>query len=406
VIEMKHKTKLTSLDRRSFLKVGIGAVAASPFIHTGRRAAAASRGSAVACIRFWLSGGARSSAMWDADHLPKYNPYGKLYTTLPSGVDYFVGGLWNPSLQQVLDKISVVRSVYHGDKIGTNHRACSQRSLTGGIETALPGWSVVINRELRPTIPSIVVGSGRGFSQALGNLGLSFSSIVVPDSVAIARIRDTLNAGFGADEFERISDLRNKLSLGVIRRTAAEEVRDLPFQQTLSKEVVSHFSSEGHLDLRATGDSEALGRLRKNLINPVNGRQLETEGSLLANEDLRTLFEVGVSGSAGRYGRYNEGAMLALRLVQSGSKSVTISSGGWDTHQGEANKLGDMLPRLGSAIAGLIQVLDSLQPIDPSKPGNSALDQVLLVVDSEFSRDNTDASGYNGDDGSDHQSRY
>ena len=96
--------------------------------------------------------------------------------------------------------------------------------------------------------------------------------------------------------------------------------------------------------------------------------------------------------------------MLALRLVQSGVRSVTIERGGWDTHGNEQGRLTRNLSELSQALSGLITTLRDLQSL--SQLRTNALEDVLIVVDSEFARDNTADNGFNGNDGSDHQSRY
>ena len=394
-----------SINRRQFLGAAAAGFAAGPFIGGTRRAHAA-RGSAVACIRLWLGGGARSTALWDGKHTTKYNPYGLKYETPPSGLDYHISDLWPDSMLGVLDKIAVVRTLFHGDDIGTNHRACSERNLTGGLDRRLPGWAVVANRELDKTIPSVVVGSSGGLAEKLGGLGPAFSSIVVPNANAVSTIRDTLQAGLPASELDRIRKLRERISLESIRRTPSPIVRNLPLQQALAAGVVEHIKSGSSFDLRATADRERLGAVRKDLIDPASSLVVRPTGERLSNADLRRVFGVDGGGRAGRDGQYAEGAMLAVRLVQSGVRAVTVSAGGWDTHQGEADRLQSKIPMLGQAIVGLITVLDALPPLSGRATSTSALDDVLIVVDSEFSRDNTNDEGFNPDDGSDHRSTY
>lgn len=405
---MSANDQKSLLSRRRFLGTAAAStlgVSAGPFLGGVRRAHAA-RGSAVACIRFWLAGGARTSALWDGNHVTKFNPYGLKYEQAPSGVDYYPSALWPDSMLTVLDKMSVVRTLFHGEGIGTNHRACSERMLTGGLDSKLPGWAVVANRELRAPTPSVVIGSTGGFAERLGSLGPAFSSIVVPTAGSIATIRDALNAGFPAAEHERIRRLRRFLSKGVIQRTPSKIVQDLPLQQSLAADVVGYLKAGSQFELTANGDQEVIGTLRKDLVDPVTNDVIRDAGERLTNADLRALFRIQDNGSGGVEGQYGEGAMIALRMVQSGVRSVTVSRGGWDTHQGEQDKLTTRLGSLGTAITGLITALDALAPISGDPTKTSALDDVLFVVDSEFSRDNTGPDGFNGDDGSDHQSTY
>jgi hypothetical protein len=390
---MTKKSKPASTTRRQLIALAgasaAGAIAA-PYIGGVRRARAA-RGSAVACIRFYLNGGARTSAMWDANHTAKYNPYGTKYTSPPSGVDqsFFLGSLWPDSMVDVLPDISVVRTMFHGDGIGTSHDACQRRVLMGGTDDNLPGWATVTNRELFAPLPAIQIGDANDAAEALGNLGPTFSSIEIPNARSIDQIRTQFLAGLPSEpEMRRITRLRDLLSRRAVQRTPFEKVRNLPFQQSFTKEIIEQITNGAQFDVSSSGDGANLGRRI-------------SDGTQISNGDLRTIFGVSDNGGGNEYGA---GAMLGLRLVQSGLRSVTIERGGWDTHGNEATRLGGSLPQLGQAIAGLVSTLKNLESLSGNTA--SALDDVLIVVDSEFSRDNTGTGGYNGNNGSDHQSTY
>jgi hypothetical protein len=379
-----------NVSRRKFIKT-LGASAAgfvaAPFIGGVRRAHAA-HGSAQACIRFYLSGGARTSAMWDSNHIDKYNPYGTKYTTPPSGVasDFFVSDLWPDNIIEVLPDISVVRTMYHGDGVGTGHGACRQRVLTGGIDFNLPGWATVINRELDSLIPSVLIGNNGNASQ-LGSLGAAYASLTVPNARSVASLA-TSGADITLSEALRIRKLRNALSLRAIRQVGSKQIRDLPFHQTNAESITTQIA-QPYFNITAAGDEASIGT-RLSDDTPVT------------NAELRALF--GVNGNGGGNG-YGEKAMSALRLVQSGVRSVTITNGGWDTHGNEAARFNNSVPALGNAIHGLITTLKDLPSIS-IPPKANLLEDVLIVVDTEFARDNTGDNGFNNSDGSDHSSRY
>ncbi len=387
-------------SRRRFIKT-MGASAAgfavAPFIGGIRRAHAA-HGSAYACIRFYLSGGARTSAMWDSNHVDKYNPYGTKYTTPPSGVadDFFVSNLWPDNIVEVLPDIAVVRTIYHGDGIGTGHGACRQRVLSGGIDFNLPGWSTVINRELDSPIPAVLIGNNGNASQ-LGTLGAAYASLTVPNARSVVSLA---NAGIAGPEAFRIRKLRNALSLRAIRQVAATQIRDLPFHQTKAELITDQFSP-GIFDITTTGDTSSMGE-RTTIINDPEFPLLPAGQRVpVTNAYLRGIFNVNNNGGGNGYG---EKAMSALRLVQSGVRSVTITNGGWDTHGNEAARFNNSVPALGNALHGLITTLKDMESISGTKA--NALEDVLIVVDTEFGRDNTGDNGFNNNNGSDHSSRY
>src|SRR5262249_46951141 len=66
--------------------------------------------------------------------------------------------------------------------------------------------------------------------------------------------------------------------------------------------------------------------------------------------------------------------ILARRLVEAGTRFVTLDYGGWDSHVGLVNNCKDQMPALDHAIAGLITDLDR----------RGMLDTTLFWVTSEF----------------------
>ncbi|MFO0959815.1 MAG: DUF1501 domain-containing protein [Isosphaeraceae bacterium] len=80
-----------------------------------------------------------------------------------------------------------------------------------------------------------------------------------------------------------------------------------------------------------------------------------------------------------RYGRnaLGQGCLLARRLVESGVRFVTVTHGGWDTHQDNFKSLkARLLPSLDQAMSGLLQDLSD----------RGLLDSTLVVCLSDFGR--------------------
>jgi hypothetical protein len=80
-----------------------------------------------------------------------------------------------------------------------------------------------------------------------------------------------------------------------------------------------------------------------------------------------------------RYGRNSlgQGCLLARRLVEAGVRFVTVTDGGWDTHQNNFTSLKDrLLPRLDGAVSGLVQDLTD----------RGLIDSTLVLVLSDFGR--------------------
>ncbi len=80
-----------------------------------------------------------------------------------------------------------------------------------------------------------------------------------------------------------------------------------------------------------------------------------------------------------RYGRdrWGQSVLMARRLVEAGSRLVTVAFGGWD-HHGDLKRdfLGFNFPRLDAAVSALIDDLED----------RNILDKVLVVVMGEFGR--------------------
>jgi uncharacterized protein (DUF1501 family) len=72
-----------------------------------------------------------------------------------------------------------------------------------------------------------------------------------------------------------------------------------------------------------------------------------------------------------------QGCLLARRLIEAGVRFVTVTDGGWDTHQNNFVSLKNrLLPRLDGAFSGLIQDLSD----------RGQLDSTLVLVLSDFGR--------------------
>ena len=80
--------------------------------------------------------------------------------------------------------------------------------------------------------------------------------------------------------------------------------------------------------------------------------------------------------------------LLARRLVEFGSRFVTLTYGGWDMHDNIANGMKSQLPAFDQGFATLIEDLD----------GRGLLDSTLVCVVSEFGR----TPKINGTAGRDH----
>jgi len=102
--------------------------------------------------------------------------------------------------------------------------------------------------------------------------------------------------------------------------------------------------------------------------------------SLIGDQDARDAFDLEKESAATRdkYGRNTAGArmLLARRLVEFGTRFVTLTYGGWDMHDNIANGMKSQLPAFDQGFATLIEDLDQ----------RGLLDSTLVCVVSEFGR--------------------
>jgi hypothetical protein len=113
-------------------------------------------------------------------------------------------------------------------------------------------------------------------------------------------------------------------------------------------------------------------------------------------EETMQLYGRDVIGLKGPDNRYHpkglaERLILARRLVEAGTRFVTVSYGEWDSHVDVRKNCLDQMPALDHAIAGLVSDLDR----------RGMLDTTLFWVTTEFGR----TPKVNGTSGRDHWAR-
>ena len=101
---------------------------------------------------------------------------------------------------------------------------------------------------------------------------------------------------------------------------------------------------------------------------------------MVAGDHVRKAFDISSESSALRdkYGRhqYGQSALLARRLVEAGTRCVTINTGYWDHHNEIEKGLEEHLPPLDRAIWALVEDLED----------RGMLDDVVIYCAGEFGR--------------------
>ncbi len=338
------------VTRRDVLKVGsLGALGLSlpDLFRAEARAARSRKGPEVSCILVWLQGG--------ISHIDSFDPkpeapveirgeFGVIPTNVP-GIQ-FTEHL--PRLATQVDKYAVLRSL--NPKNGSHGVADAYVMSGHPFNPALtfPSYGAVVAKELgdRENMPPYVqVGTaidqrfGGGVS---GFLGDQFNPFVLPG--------DASSPGF---------TVRDVTLPGMIDKTRFD--RRMKVLNAVDTWQAKLESTPGAIEA-----TDSFYQKAYNLITAPRAKKAFAIGS----EDPRT---------RDRYGRNSlgQGCLLARRLVESGVRFVTVTDGGWDTHQNNFVSLKNrLLPRLDSAVSGLLQDLSD----------RGMLDTTLVMVLSDFGR--------------------
>ena len=340
------------VSRRDFLHLGtlttLG-ISLSGILRCRAHAAEKPAQRAVSCILLWLDGGPSHLDTFD----PKPNAPVEIrspFRAIPTDVDGIQICEHLPQTAKVMRDVALIRSITH--ELG-NHDTGTQFMLTGhrplpSLQRPSLGSIVAHEQTVRGpmppyiAIPADTVGGNSGGARA-GFLPASFSAFNTgsdPDNVQDLHPP----AGVTLDRNDRRRDMLRKMD-------------------ALSQEVEAQPLTKGR---------DAF---------------FEQAWNLLTSPEARNAFSLQRESSATRerYGPSSIGAgcLLARRLVEAGSRFVTVVDTGWDTHQQISRELPDSrfpgsgkLPALDRAYAALLTDLRE----------RGLLDTTLVVLMGEFGR--------------------
>ena len=345
--------------RREFLRVGalgtFGITLADLLRAERVRAAEGKSGpKAKSVIHIFLPGGMAHQESFD----PKpYAPleyrgsFGVTKTAIPGEV--FCDTM--PHTARIADKITVIRSMTHGEAAherGTHNMFTGQRPSPA---TVFPSMGSVVSHELgsREDLPPYVCIPNQPNPYAgTGYLGSSFGPFSLGSDPASGgfKVRDlSLPSGVDAARFKR-------------RRTALEAVN-------------AHFAANEKADSLDAMDSF-----------------YQAAYGLVSAPKARAAFDISAEPAKIRdeYGRNQAGQrlLMARRLVAAGVRVVAVTYGGWDMHRDIVNNTKRTMPPLDRAFAALIRDLDR----------TGLLSDTLVMLSSEFGR----TPKINSDAGRDH----
>lgn len=229
-----------------------------------------------------------------------------------------------PKLARCADKFAVLRGVSHNlaaHQLGTEYMTTGNRPLPS---LEFPGYGSVVSKELqtRPDLPPFVaIPNTRESPGYLGVAYGAFSTNSTPQPGRPFNVRG--------------------ISLG-----RGLTLADLERRQSLLKDLDTAFKG-------FESDSEllrGLDRFSQKAYDIITSRRTR-EAFDVSREPPSTAQEFG--GHA-----FGQSCLLACRLIEAGVRFVTVSFGGWDTHQGNFERLKtNQLPPLDEGLAALFTTL-------------------------------------------------
>ncbi|MDF1712990.1 MAG: DUF1501 domain-containing protein [Akkermansiaceae bacterium] len=351
-------------SRRGFLHVGLlGGLGLSlpQFLSMEARAQQkhykTREGVAKSVIQIFLPGGMAHQESWD----PK--PYAPTEYRGPFGtIDTSIKGIkFSENLKhtaKIADKMTIIRSMAHGEAA---HERGTHNMFTGykpSPALEYPAMGSVVAHELGPRNnlpPYVCVPSVPNEFANSGYLSSAFGPFAIGSEPSRGdfKVRD-LNMPGGVDDarFER--------------------------RRSLLETVDHHF--------KTIEESDALDSMDAFYQHAYK---------LISSQEAREAFNLKAEPEAvrNRYGMNTPGQrmLLARRLVEAGTRFVSLTAGGWDHHDNIKNGIQQQLPPVDQAIAALISDLDE----------RGLLDSTLVMVTSEFGR----TPKINGTGGRDHWPR-
>jgi hypothetical protein len=349
-------TDCEGFHRRDFLKIGAAGIFGLSLpqllrleAHAAREEANGKARRATSVIMVWLAGGPATIDMWDLKPNAPEGVRGD-FKPIATNLDGVQISEHLPKMAQVMDKATLVRSLYHTIP---SHGTATVWMTTGNKPTPAlqyPSLGSLATKLLpaeRGVPPYVAFNELRnGVAGQAGYLGTAYNPFIVEGAggggkgSGSLRVRGIqLPTGFTLDELEN----RDKLLQA--------------FDQTFKQADKSADLVDG--------------------LDAFHKQALE----ILRSDKTKKAFDLAQESQAlrERYGPtpFGQGALAARRLVEAGVRFVTISLGGWDTHgQNFATLSKRLLPQLDQTLSALIQDLSD----------RGRLDKTIVYCAGEFGR--------------------
>ena len=346
-------TDCEGFHRRDFLRFGMAGLfglSLPQLLRLQARADAARRPGAPArraeaVIQVWLGGGPASIDIWDLKPKAPAEIRGE-FKPIATAVDGLQITEHLPRVAKTADKVSVVRSLYH----------------------TLPSHgpaTVFLNTGNKP-VPSVQY-------PYLGSLAARLMPVAkgVPPYVSFGGRRESgneagfLGTGYNPFPVESAGGKAGDLRVRGIQLPGGLPLNDLEHRDQLMRDFDSTFRQ-----IDASGDlADGLDVFHKEALDILRSDRTKIAFNLAREpQSVRD-----------RYGAtpFGQGALAARRLVEAGVRFVTVSLGGWDTHQQNFETLSKrLLPQLDQTLSALLEDL----------AGRGMLDRTVVYCAGEFGR--------------------
>jgi uncharacterized protein (DUF1501 family) len=356
------------VSRRDALKVGAlaaGGLTMADLLRAESLAAEAGRDvKRKAVICFWLDGGPTNHETWDPkpEAPSEYRgPFDAIQTSVP-GIE--LCELF-PRTAQVMDKLSVIRSVYHNNG---DHFAAAHWMWTG-----YHGSSAARLEAMYPSVGSII-SKTRGANQP----GMP-AFVSVPQAMTVGR-----RPGYQGSAFMGVA--YNPFDVGADPNSSRFRVQNVNLpngvtvDRTMDRQSLISGLDRFRRDTDTGGLMEGMDTFNQRAFDMITGERARKAFDI-NREDPRTRDRYGRTGTG-------QGTLLARRLVEAGVSFVTVHAGGWDNHSGIEAAMKRHATYLDPAISSLVSDLDQ----------RGMMDDVIVMVMGEFGR----TPRVNGGAGRDH----
>lgn len=350
------------MNRRSFLKAGALGVGGLSLPHLLRHEAIAGTGNSDhSVIILWMRGGPSQHETWDPKPDAPEDYRGVFGTTSTNVPGIQIVDLL-PQCAKIMDKWSIVRSLYHSN---AGHSAGDQILFTG-----YPAGPVA-DANIHPSCGSIV-------SEQLGQQTPQLPAyVVIPRQVPGT---DAAYLGAAHRPFETQSDPASSGPFTVRNFTPLDGLSTERFDAR--KSLLQNFD-QVRADLDRSGQMDALDRFQSKAWDILTSSKAADAFNLDAEpESVRKRYGFMPTYNPGVANRcsasaFSQRMLLARRLVEAGVRLVTVDCRWWDTHvEGFDSMQNGFLPRWDQCYSALIEDLQQ----------RGLLESTMVIAWGEFGR--------------------